>query len=281
MSRLWKPTRRKLIVGGASLLAMPSIIRAQVPVTGAGLAKAGNAGVYEAQGVTFSSTAWASSATAIQTSAQKSGICSFWIKNPNAAGAFRYVCASLNASSDGAIKAFLSTPSGAFVWQGYNASVANKLSMSTTTSFLSMSSYKNVIVSWDLTTATQRAQMYVGGVNDSPTVTTLLDDFLPTNVGPFNIAGGPSGSLPLGGSLADFQLWIGPTADLTTLANVRLFIDAGGNPVDPAVAAASALGTQRALFKGTAVGDAWFTNAGSGPSVTRQTGSLTNDVLIP
>lgn len=37
MSRLLKPTRRKLILGGASLLAIPTILWAQVPMTGAGL----------------------------------------------------------------------------------------------------------------------------------------------------------------------------------------------------------------------------------------------------
>ena len=37
MSKLWAPSRRKLLLGGASLIASPAILRAQVPMTGGGL----------------------------------------------------------------------------------------------------------------------------------------------------------------------------------------------------------------------------------------------------
>ena len=41
MRKLWTPSRRKLLLGGASLIASPAILRAQVPMTGAGKGKPG------------------------------------------------------------------------------------------------------------------------------------------------------------------------------------------------------------------------------------------------
>ena len=45
MRKLWTPSRRKLLLGGASLIASPAILRAQVPMTGAGLGKPATGGV--------------------------------------------------------------------------------------------------------------------------------------------------------------------------------------------------------------------------------------------
>ena len=46
MSKLWTPSRRKLLLGGASLIAFPAILLAQVPMTGAGLAKPSSGAAY-------------------------------------------------------------------------------------------------------------------------------------------------------------------------------------------------------------------------------------------
>jgi hypothetical protein len=84
----------------------------------------------------------------------------------------------------------------------------------------------------------------------------------------------------LTGDVADVRMQLGtnwiPTGDFT-LATRRLFIDAGGKPVDPAVATA-ALGTPTVLFSGNHT--TFPTNQGSGGTFTL-TGTLTDASTHP
>lgn len=77
--------------------------------------------------------------------------------------------------------------------------------------------------------------------------------------------------------MADVQMWIGTQTDFSIEANRRLFIDASGKPVDPAVATA-ALGQQTVLMSGDK--DTFGINQGSGGSFD-STGTLTNATTSP
>ncbi len=83
------------------------------------------------------------------------------------------------------------------------------------------------------------------------------------------------------GDVADFRIMPGVSlldgsGDIP-LAKRRLFVDAGGKPVDPAVAT-TALGTPCILFSGDAAG--FPVNQGTGGAFTL-TGTLTNASTIP
>ncbi len=88
-----------------------------------------------------------------------------------------------------------------------------------------------------------------------------------------------SDGLGITGDEADFQMWCGNTfLDLTIEANRRLFIDANGKPVDPAVAAA-ALGAQTVLLSGNAA--QFPTNQGDGGATSVLAGTLTDAASSP
>ncbi len=90
---------------------------------------------------------------------------------------------------------------------------------------------------------------------------------------------------PYFGDIADFQVWVGTSiveADNTiSTPNRRLFIDASGKPVDPAVAAA-ALGPPTVRCSATLGGPAssFATNQGTGGAFTT-TGTLTLSATTP
>jgi hypothetical protein len=79
------------------------------------------------------------------------------------------------------------------------------------------------------------------------------------------------------GDFADFWFAPGQYVDISVEENRRLFIDADGKPVDPAVATA-ALGTPCILFSGDAA--SFATNQGSGGAFTL-TGTLTDASSSP
>ena len=95
---------------------------------------------------------------------------------------------------------------------------------------------------------------------------------------PFWVGGDGEGD-PYFGSMADFSFWPGvsflESGDIIPTATLRLFIDAGGAPVDPPVAIA-ALGTPAVMLSGNASSFSLNTLGGSG-AFTVTTGSLTDD----
>lgn len=127
-------------------------------------------------------------------------------------------------------------------------------------------------------------KMYVGNVD----VTDLISVFMTEGTGepwdnvldglPFLF--GSNGGSPIQCDAADFRFMVGTSVvvdgDIPEVTR-RLFIDADGKPVDPAVATA-ALGAPTILFSGDA--DAFATNQGTGGTFT-VTGALTNASSSP
>lgn len=77
--------------------------------------------------------------------------------------------------------------------------------------------------------------------------------------------------------MADMFMWAGQVIDFSVLANRRKFIDAGGKPVDPAIAIAE-FGTPTDFHSGDATG--FIPNQGSGGAASID-GSLTNASTSP
>ena len=63
MRKLWTPSRRKLLLGGASLIASPAILRAQVPMTGAGKGNPGGTTPFALDGTVEAQSASATTLT--------------------------------------------------------------------------------------------------------------------------------------------------------------------------------------------------------------------------
>jgi len=77
--------------------------------------------------------------------------------------------------------------------------------------------------------------------------------------------------------MANFLMWYGQAIDWSVEANRRFIIDAGGKPVNPALAVAE-FGTPTVMFVGDAT--AFQTNQGTGGTFTLS-GSLTNATTSP
>lgn len=137
-----------------------------------------------------------------------------------------------------------------------------------------------VIASIDTSGASGVAKLYIGDTDvGGATADTSLPCTVQTNGLPFGFCNDNFGDF-VTGDFADWRIMPGTsllTAGDIPLATRRLFITAGGKPVDPATATAT-LGAPCILFSGTSSG--FGTNQGSGGSFTL-TGSLTNASTSP
>jgi SPP1 family predicted phage head-tail adaptor len=108
----------------------------------------------------------------------------------------------------------------------------------------------------------------------SPTYSNAAIDFTVAN---FAIGAQDGGAQKYTGDIADLQVWFGKYVDLALQANRELFITAAGDPVDPSIAAASALGAPIVLMNGAT--STWHTNDGTGGGFTLN-GLLTDGTPI-
>lgn len=141
--------------------------------------------------------------------------------------------------------------------------------------------WRHLLISVD-TAGTPHMAVYVNDATlGAPTANGAIADAAITFNGlSFNV--GYDGSAMFVGDMADLQVYPGVsvlTDGTNTIPEVnrRLFIDASGKPVDPAVAVAE-LGTPAVLLSGNAA--AFVTNQGNGGALTL-TGSLTNASTSP
>ena len=113
---------------------------------------------------------------------------------------------------------------------------------------------------------TAQRHIYLDDVS-SLSVTTYNDLALDLTATSWGFGATSAGATKITSDIADVQFWFGAYIDLSVEANRRLFITAGGQPVDPAIAAASALGTPIVRFAATTVAS-WHTNTGTGGGFT-------------
>lgn len=151
------------------------------------------------------------------------------------------------------------------------------------------SAWTPLLVAWDMGHAPESRvyQVYFGDTPITPTTeqndgATGFDIAYQSNGWTFFGAyfegeGGGPGSV-FEGDAADLQMWCGITADLSNQSVRRLFIDAGGKPVNPTVAAGE-LGAPTICFSGDA--SSFATNQGSGAATSIIVGSLTNATTSP
>lgn len=156
---------------------------------------------------------------------------------------------------------------------------------------LPLNTWLNVIVSWDSNfgAGAKLVSIAINDANQTLTQNSNLGSAYPwlyTSVLSWAVAAaGDSAtstehvlsSSKYTGNMADFQFWAGVYRDMGTETNRRLFIDNGGKPVDPSVAA-TALGTQTLLFSGTS--SSFGTNQGTGGAFTL-TGTLSDAPTSP
>lgn len=272
--------RRKFLIGAGAALCAPAIVRAQA-IIGSGIYDApASASAYTANGVTFNGTStYAAKGTALSGVASgKTGLASLWLKNTGAAGTTRAVVVINTSGSVGLLYLFVSGASNKIAIQGKNSSDTVILQAISNDTFTGMSDYVHCLISWDVNTATSRVQIRIDDVSNitaGPTLTDATIVYTGTRLG---IGGDNAGASLFPGDLADVQIWLNVDVDISVEANRRLFIDAGGNAVNPIVAEAS-LGTADILLHGDA--STWFINAGGGGGFTPNDGSLANAATDP
>ena len=275
--KLWLPTRRKLIVGAAATLAMPSILRAgPAALLGAGGGSSGVA-AYTAQGVIGNSGAWAKKTGALASvSDGKSGIMSVWVKNTLGLGAFRVLLMLRTTGVLTGFQALFSSSTGRLNLQGLDSGGTIILSIGTTTNLASASTWSHVLASWDLATTT--GKVYLNNGDDTTSTTLTNSTIIYTRTTP-SILADDSGGTPYGAQLADMQIWFNQFIDLTVAGNRAAFIS-GGAPVNPATGPAS-IGLPTADVRLSGPSSGWETNDGSGGGFTLQTGTITDASTNP
>ena len=234
---------------------------------------------YAAQGVTFSSTGYATKSGALTSvSDSGSGVVSFWVNNTAVAGAFRNILVLVSTTPTDYLKLYLGSTAKATIL-AENSGGTTVLSANTNTAFSSMTTtWKHVVMSWNLA-ATPVVQIYTNGVSDATVTTDILaSQTIHYSANGTQYLGADSGGInTYGANIADLQVWFGTHVDLSVAANLALFIS-GGAPVNPAVAKA-ALGTPTIIQSGAA--SSWQTNGGSAGGFTIATGTITTGATSP
>lgn len=126
---------------------------------------------------------------------------------------------------------------------------------------------------------TGKRHIYINDASDLATVDTYTNDTMDFTTGDWSVGAIPAGTGKLTGDLAD--LWIAPGVyiDFSVEANRRLFIDAGGKPVDLGSDGSTPTGTAPLMFF-TNPTATWHTNAGSGGGFT-ENGAITDAADSP
>lgn len=151
-----------------------------------------------------------------------------------------------------------------------NAAGTGVVSMTAVTDYLASDGWVHTLISFDLSDAGER-HYYRDDVAQSPTWGTYTDDSMDFILTDWAVCALVGGSQSKSMDIAGFQVWFGVYVDLSVEANRRLFIDANGKPVDPAVAVAS-LGTPTLQLTDPA--PASYINLGSGGGMTVNNGPL-------
>lgn len=197
---------------------------------------------------------------------------SLWFRRNGGTGAVRRLMGSFQGTTNNLVTGAYFIGTNNIEILGLNATGNSRLSLNTDAAFTD-SNWHHIMWSCDLTDAA-KCFVYVDGVADAFTVFTYVDDNLGfSTAGDYVVGGRPDGGHLFTGDIADLQTWQDAYIDLSVQANRELFILAGA-PVDPAVAAASSLGTPIVALTAQTTA-AWHINNGSGGGLTEH-GALTD-----
>jgi hypothetical protein len=153
---------------------------------------------------------------------------------------------------------------------GYNAAVANILTMLSTTSYTAASSLIHVMASWDLAAST--GHLYVNGTDDKAAGGTYTDDsidYTQANWGIGDRAGTPQGLVH---AEVGQLYWTDEYIDLSNAAN-RLKFYKAGSAVNLGADGSTPTGTAALIYLNNTL-STWHTNVGSGGGFT-ENGALT------
>jgi hypothetical protein len=156
-----------------------------------------------------------------------------------------------------------------FVVDGYNAAVANILRMTSATSYITSTTWRHLLCSWDLSIGA--AHMYVNDINDLAGGATILNDTIDYTSGSHYVGARADASRKLNADIADLYVNYAEYLDLSVTANRRKFIDESGKPVDVGADGSGPTGTAPVIFL---KGSPFATNRGTGGGFTT-TGALT------
>jgi hypothetical protein len=202
---------------------------------------------------------------------------SFWIKMA-ADGAQEHIL----ANAAGFVNMYRSAGNKLIITTTNPANTANPVSLTSSTTINIAAGWTHVCVAWDSDAAVARRQMYINGVDDSPTDasnTTGNSDY--TRGSWFFGAGHANGDL-LTADIAECFLDFNETLDLSVAGNIEKFIR-GGKPINLGLTGEKPLGSSPLIYFRRAVGDAastFATNLGTGGNFTI-TGALANSSTSP
>lgn len=205
----------------------------------------------------------------------KAGTVSFWLNMNGGDGSEQLIFGVGPSGSADVYFGAIRFSTNKVVVFGYNTSGTLILSGATSTSVTASSGWVHFLCSFDLTNASNRS-VYLNDVSDASWATYTNQNIDHTST-QFAVGSRPNAADKLNADLADVMWWEGLFTDFSVGANRRLFIDAFGKPVRPAIAIAS-LGTpDLALY---AKEPNWHTNQGGGGGFT-ENGALTNASTSP
>lgn len=227
---------------------------------------------YTANGVNFNGTnTYLSEGDLVAPTASKLYLGSVWFKLAGGDSANRIIFAGT-----GALPAARFLTNNTIEVKAANAGGTTILSMVSTTTYTSaMGAWAHLLFASDQ--GTGRAQMRVDDADVRASSPTVTDDTITFAAVDHAVGGNVAGGALFNGDMADLMVWLGASRDLDTEANRRLFIDAGGKPVDPAVAIAELGDPVLAFYGDTAT---WHTNQGTGGGFT-ENGALTTSSTGP
>lgn len=208
----------------------------------------------------------------------KTGIFSAWVKQAADGSAGRLFVArgttvndiDITLASDGKLQIIAK-----------NAAGSNVIFILGGTATLVADGWTHLLCAWDLSVPV--FHMYRTDVEDIGTTLTLLDDTIDYTEQDWSIGAGWLSSLPgnrkFDGDMAEVYFQDGEFLDLSEEINRRLFISAGGKPVDLGADGSNPTGTQPIVYM-TGATSTWHTTKGSGGGFT-EVGALTNASSSP
>ncbi len=154
-------------------------------------------------------------------------------------------------------------------------SATTLLNLLSTTALKVIDGWNHILISWDMNTATSRAELYLNDVDDSNIITGPVDGDADYSTATAWFVGSSSagGSVLLNGCLSQFYFNSSETLDLSITANRRKFINANLTPVDLGPGGSTPTGhTPISYLNKTAAN--FHLNGGTGGDFT-QNGTLT------
>jgi len=197
----------------------------------------------------------------------KSGILSAWLRIDGHDGVQIFILENYSS----ALRFFFYRNSlNTFTISGRNASGTVILSLVSSTTYTTSSTWRHVLASWDLATAA--GHLYINDVSDLGS-STLTNDTLDYTTGAFAVGASPVGAPgdEFDGAMADIYFAPGQYLDFSIAANRRKFISPSGKPVHLGTDGSLPTGTAPLLYchldDGEAVAN-FATNRGSGGNLS-------------